>query len=71
MKNIACHISKQRMLQPSRHHITGAPAVSPEGTQDRKIMPTIKSSDTAAPPPHPMVHPEEIQDEKTQDTGPR
>ena len=25
MKNIACHISKQRMWQPSSHHITAAP----------------------------------------------
>ena len=34
MKYIACRISKQRMLQPSSHHIIAAPMVSPEGTQD-------------------------------------
>ena len=29
MKNITCHISKQRMLQPSNHHITASWTVSP------------------------------------------
>ena len=33
-KNVACHISKQRRLQPSNHLITAAPTVSPAGTQD-------------------------------------
>ena len=28
---IGCHISKQRILQPSSHHITAAQTVSPEG----------------------------------------
>ena len=50
MKNIACRISKQRMLQPSSHHSTAAPRVSPEGTQDGSRMPAIKSSDTVATP---------------------
>ena len=50
MKNIACHIGKQRMWQPSSHHITATLMVSPEGTQDGNMMPTIKSSDTAATP---------------------
>ena len=49
MKNIACHISKQRMLQPSSRHMTAALKVSPEGTQDRNRMPAIKSSDIVAP----------------------
>ena len=50
MKNIACHISKQRMLWPSSHHVTAMSMVSPEGTQDRNRMPTIKPSATAATP---------------------
>ena len=29
-----CRISKQKMLQPSSHHITTTPPVNPEGTQD-------------------------------------
>ena len=34
MKNMACYISKHRILQPSSHHITSTPTVSIEGTQD-------------------------------------
>ena len=34
MKNVPCHISKQRMLQPSSHRIIATPMVSPAGTQD-------------------------------------
>ena len=41
-KNVACHISKQRMLQPSSHHIRATPKGSPEGTQDTNRMPAIK-----------------------------
>ena len=57
------------------HHITAAPKVSPEGTQDRNGMPPHQTVTAAAtphppPPPSPMVHPEGTQDEKTQDSGP-
>ena len=41
MKNIACHINKQKMLQPSTHHFTAALMVSPEGTQDGNRLPAI------------------------------
>ena len=34
IKNTAFHISKQRMLQPSSHHMTAIWMVNPEGTQD-------------------------------------
>ena len=43
--------------------------VSPEGTQDGNRMLVNKQSAAAATPPR--VHPEETQDEKAQDTGPR
>jgi len=33
-KNVACHISKQRMLQPLSHLIKATPTLSPAGTQD-------------------------------------
>ena len=46
-----CPISKQRMLQPSSHHIAASPVVSPEGTQDGNRMPRIKQSAAAAHPP--------------------
>ena len=61
------------MLQPSSLYVTAALMVSPEGSQDRNRMPAIKQSTAAATPrPTPlMVHPEETQDEKAQDTGPR
>ena len=39
-----CHISKQRMLLPSSHHITAAMMVSPEGTQDTNRIPTPKGA---------------------------
>jgi len=35
MKNIACHLSKQRVLQPLSHHITAVLTVSPESTQEK------------------------------------
>ena len=63
-KNVAC-LSKQKMLQPSSHHIIAAP-MEPWGTQDRNGMPAIQRSTAAAP----LVHPEETQDRKAQDTGP-
>ena len=43
-KNVAWHVSKQRMLQPSSHHITATQTVSPEGTQDRNRMFTTEPS---------------------------
>lgn len=59
------------MLWPSSHHITAAPSDSPEGTQDANRPPALKPFDTAATPIPPVVHPEGIQDEKAQDTGPK
>ena len=67
-KNVACHISKQRMLQPSRHYScpqwwawgnsgwkqTGCPPSSPQPLQ-----------------PSLVVHPEGTQDGKEWDAGPR
>ena len=53
MKNIACHISKQRMLQPSSHHVTAIPMLSPEGPQDRNIMPIIIRHCSQPHPPQP------------------
>ena len=61
------HISTQRMLQQSNHHITAALTVSLEGTQDGNRVPAITPSGTAAANPLPpalKVHPEGIQDEK-------
>ena len=37
MKNVACHISKQRMLQLSTFHIT-APIMSREGIKDAEKL---------------------------------
>ena len=53
-KNVACHISKW-CLQPSNHHITAVPTVSPEGTQDRNRMPAILQLATEAIIPQ-LVH---------------
>ena len=39
-KHATCHMSKQRMLQPLSHHITGAPGVSPGETQVEKTQDT-------------------------------
>ena len=50
MKNVACHISKQRLLQPSSYHMTAAPMLSPEETQDGNRTPAIKQSAIAATP---------------------
>ena len=51
MKNTACRISREKMLQRSSHHVRAALMVSPEGTQDRNIMPpAIQSSDTVVTP---------------------
>lgn len=41
MKNVTCHISKQRTLQPPRHQPLPRPAtVHPEGVQDGKAQDT-------------------------------
>ena len=58
-QNTACHISKQRTLQPSSHHITATPKVNPGGAQDINKMPFR------------TVHLEETWDKKAQDTGPK
>ena len=67
-KNVAYHISKERILQPSSHHIIAARTMSPERTQNENRMPSIKLSAIAVTPA--MVHPLVTQDGKTQDTGP-
>ena len=77
-----CHVSKQRMLQPSSHLRTATPMVSPEGTQAGNRMPTVSQPAAADTPyltpptpapltPTPMVSPEGTQDEKAQAAGPR
>lgn len=53
------------MLQPSSHHITAAPRVNPEGTQDGNRMLTFQQSVAAA------SGDKETPDEKAQDAGPR
>ena len=50
MKNTACHISKQRMLQPSSHHIIVTPTVSTEEIQDGGRMPPQSSSQSCSHP---------------------
>ena len=50
VKNVACHISKQRTLQPSSHHITAVPKVSPDGTQDRNRMLSLSHKPLQPPP---------------------
>ena len=54
MKKCCCHISKQRMLQPSSHHIKASPTVGPEGTQDGNRVPPTPSSQPL-PPPRPCT----------------
>ena len=49
-KNDTCHISKQRMFQPTSHHTTATPTVSPERSWGGNRMPDIKPSATAAAP---------------------
>ena len=67
--NIAGRISKRRMSQSSAIAATaGGEPVSPEGTQEGKntcYLAAIRLQ------PLPMVSPEETQDVKIQDTGPR
>ena len=50
MKNTACHISKQRMVQPSSHHTIVTPTVSPEGIHDGGRMPPQSSSQSCSHP---------------------
>ena len=47
--NIACRISKQRMLQPSSHRITTSQMVSPERTQDGTGSPPSSSQPLQSP----------------------
>ena len=56
------YCSHQPLQQPA--------VVSPEGTRDGNRNPATKLS-AAAATATPAVHPEETQDEKAQDTGPR
>ena len=67
-KNVACHISKQRMLQPSSHHITAALTIRLEGT---RIETGCQLSISQPLQPPPTVHREEPCHEKAQDTGPK
>ena len=69
MKSISCPISKQRMLQPLSHHFAAPSLVNPEGTQDGDKECPPSGNQLLQPPAR--VHPEETQDEKAQDTGPR
>ena len=70
MNNIASHIRKQRMLQPSSHHFI-ATLTKPWALRELQ-METGCCHQTLNHCSHPpMVHPEETQDEKAQDTGPR
>ena len=64
--NVAGHVSKQRMWQPSSHHITATLKLSPEGTQDGNKKDQPFSSHLLQR--FWMVPREEIQDEKAQDT---
>ena len=68
--NIACEVGKQRVPQSSEIPPTAGhdELVSPEGIQEGKntfLLAVIRLW------PLPMVNPEETQDVKTQDTGPR
>ena len=69
MKSISCPISKQSMLQPLSHHFAAPSLVNPEGTQDGDKECPPSGNQLLQPPAR--VHPEETQDEKAQDTGPR
>ena len=66
--DVAGHESKQRMWQPSSHHITATLKVSPEGTQDGNKKDQPFSSHLLQRSQ--MGHPEETEDEKAQDTDP-
>ena len=73
MKSIGHHISKQRILQSSSHHITASQTKSPERTQDGHRMPPPACTPLALGAGQPLqppqiVTPEETQDEKTQGT---
>jgi len=59
-------------LQTSSHHITAAPRASSKGIlSGGKMLPLFESSDCSHPPQPPTMYPEETQEEKAQDTGPR
>ena len=66
--NIACHIGKQRMSQSSAITALQRDLVSSKGTQEGKNTCHLAAIRLQ---PLPTMSPEEIQDVKTQDTGPR
>ena len=68
-KNVARHILKQRMLQPSNHHITVAWKVSPGGLRRRHMGYPLPSPQPLHSPE--TVYLEGILDCEKQDTGPR
>ena len=53
------------------HHMAASWTVSPEGTRDGDKLPTAKPIGQPAAAETPDGAPEETQDEKTEDTGPR
>ena len=74
-KKCCCHISKQRMSQPSSHHMTAAsPHGEPWGDSGWKEDAHSQALSQWGPPPYPTppqppkVHPEETQDGKIQVT---
>lgn len=64
-------MSTQKMAQPSSYPIIAAPMVSPEIIQNGDRIPTTTPSSGQPLQSPQMVHPEEIQDKKIQDTGSR
>ena len=66
--NIACHISKQRMTQSSAIAALQREQVSPEETREGKNTCHLAAIRLQ---PLPTVSPEETEDMKTQDPGPR
>ena len=63
---------KQRMFQTTSHHIVAASMVRPETDEDRNKCPPSNSQLLQLPHTHShAVNPEEMQDEKAQDAGPR
>ena len=53
MRNIACHISKQRMLQPSSHHIAASLMVEPWGHSRWKQVAHHQAVSCCSQPPPP------------------
>ena len=70
MKNIACHISKQRMLQLSRHHIITTPRkLKVEAGCPIQQLAAAATHHTSHPPPG--VAPWGVMGWEAQDAGPR